>query len=208
MKRNTKIEHASAPASGAAGADASAASSVVESVTLANLQTAYNGEMNAHTRYLAFAKDADEEGYAPVASLFRAAARAEEIHARNHEVVILGMGASPKANIEPVVVRSTHDNLEAAIKGEVYERDEMYPAFLRQARSERNQAAGRTFHLAQKAETEHAALFTQALKELERLRGEAIVYYVCPVCGFTAAKADGSRCPVCSHPTDRFEKVR
>lgn len=208
MKRNTKIEHASAPASGAAGADASAASSVVESVTLANLQTAYNGEMNAHTRYLAFAKDADEEGYAPVASLFRAAARAEEIHARNHEVVILGMGSSPKANIEPVVVRSTHDNLEAAIKGEVYERDEMYPAFLRQARSERNQAAGRTFHLAQKAETEHAALFTQALKELERLRGEAIVYYVCPVCGFTAAKADGARCPVCSHPTDRFEKVR
>jgi rubrerythrin len=206
MKRNTKIGHSSAPVSSGSAVDVSAAPPV-EAVTLANLQTAYNGETNAHARYLAFAKEADEEGYAPVASLFRAAARAEEIHARNHEKVILGMGVSPKADTESVVVKSTHENLEAAITGEVYERDEMYPSFLRQARSERNQPAARTFHLAQKAETEHAALFTQALKELERLRGAAIVYYVCPVCGFTSAKADGSRCPVCSSPTDRFEKV-
>jgi rubrerythrin len=186
----------------------SEAPSAQESATLANLQTAYNGETNAHARYLAFAKEADEEGYAPAASLFRAAARAEEVHAKNHAEVIRGLGAEPKATVEAVIVKSTRDNLGTAIKGEIYERDEMYPAFLHQARLERNQPAGRTFHLAQKAETEHAALFTQALQELERLRGEAIVYYVCPVCGFTSAKADGSRCPVCSNPTDRFEKVR
>jgi len=208
MKRNTKIGPSPGPASSGSAAAITEPPSVEESVTLANLQTAYNGEMNAHVRYVAFAKEADQEGYAPVASLFRAAARAEEIHARNHEEVILGLGASPKANIEAVVPKSTHENLEAAITGEVYERDEMYPSFLRQARSERNQPAARTFHLAQKAETEHAALFTLALKDLERLRGEAVTYYVCPVCGFTSAKADGPRCPVCSNPTDRFEKVR
>ena len=56
--------------------------------TLENLQTAFNGESNANARYLAFATKADQEGYGGVASLFRAAARAEEIHAANHLVEI------------------------------------------------------------------------------------------------------------------------
>lgn len=207
MKKHTKTGSTTEGASGGSTAAASETPSVPKSVTLANLQTAFNGESNAHARYIAFAKEADQEGYPPVASLFRAAARAEEVHARNHAEVIRGFGVEPEANIEAVIVNSTRDNLEIAVKGEIYERDEMYPSFLHQARLERNRAAGRTFHLALKAETEHAALFAHALRELERLRGEAIVYYVCPVCGFTAAKADGARCPVCSNPTDRFEKV-
>ncbi len=44
---------------------------------------AFNGESNANARYVAFAVKADEEGYKGVGSLFRAAARAEEIHAED-----------------------------------------------------------------------------------------------------------------------------
>ena len=44
-------------------------------LTLQNLQTAFNGESNAHARYLAFAEKADKEGYFQIASLFRAAAK-------------------------------------------------------------------------------------------------------------------------------------
>ncbi|HEX8896281.1 MAG TPA: ferritin family protein [Terriglobales bacterium] len=40
--------------------------------TLEGLQTVFNGESNANVLYLAFAKKADEEGFAEVASLFRA----------------------------------------------------------------------------------------------------------------------------------------
>lgn len=175
--------------------------------TLANLQFAYKGEMNTDARYSEFAKEADEEGYAPVASLFRAAARAEAIHARNHEKVIIGLGEAPKTNPEPPVVKSTRENIEAALKGETYQRDEMYPSFLHQARSVQNQAAARTFQLAQRAEAEHATLFAQALEQLERLRGDTVTYYICPVCGFTSAAAPASRCLVCSKPTNWFEKV-
>jgi rubrerythrin len=202
-----KVTNTGTTAPGESNVVVSEAAAGPEPTTLANLQTAFNGESNAHARYLAFAKAADKEGYAPVASLFRAAARAEEIHARNHQEVIAGLGASAKANIETPDVKSTRENLEVAIKGEVYERDVMYPNFLQQARAEGNQKASRTFHLAQKAETEHAALFTQALKDLERLRGGAVIYYVCPVCGFTAGKANSSRCPVCAVSTDRFEQI-
>ena len=68
---------------------------VASAKTVENLQTAFDGESNANAKYLAFAKKADEEGYLMVASLFRAAARAEEIHKNNHADVIKKMGAEP-----------------------------------------------------------------------------------------------------------------
>ena len=100
--------------------------------TLDNLQAGFNGESNAHSRYLAFAEKAGQEGYGEVASLFRAAAKAEEVHAANHAAVIKKMGGTAQAKIETPVVKSTKENLEAAIKGESYERDTMYPEFLKQ----------------------------------------------------------------------------
>ncbi|HWT65124.1 MAG TPA: ferritin family protein, partial [Terracidiphilus sp.] len=51
--------------------------------TVKNLKAAYQGEMNARALYIAFAAQADEDGYCGIASLFRAAARAEQIHAHN-----------------------------------------------------------------------------------------------------------------------------
>ena len=174
--------------------------------TMSNLQAAFNGESNAHARYLAFAEKADAEGYAGVASLFRAAARAEEIHARNHAAVIKAFGGVPNATLEDPVANSTRENLEAAIKGETYERDEMYPAFIRQAKSEANQEALRTLTFARAAEAEHAKLYAEALEDLESMTSSR-VFYVCPVCGFTTPKPDLERCPTCATPKDLFEQV-
>ena len=82
-----------------------------------NLETAFNGESNAHARYLAFAEKADQEGYFQIASLFRAAARAEEIHARNHEVEIKKLGGTAQAKIEKPDVKSTKENLRGRYQG-------------------------------------------------------------------------------------------
>jgi rubrerythrin len=174
--------------------------------TLSNLQTAFNGETNARARYLAFAKKADTEGYGGVASLFRAAARAEEIHAGNHAAVIKKLGGVPEAKLEMLVVRSTSVNLKAALKGETYERDEMYPSFIRQAKSEANAEALRTLTFARAAEVEHAKLYAEALENLANMKaGRA--FYVCPVCGFTTPKLDFERCPTCATPKEHFEQV-
>lgn len=175
--------------------------------TLDNLQTAFNGESNAHARYLAFAEKADKEGYGPVASLFRAAARAEEIHAANHAVVIKKMGATPQANIETPDVKSTAENLAVAIKGETYERDEMYPAFIKQARAERNTDALQTFNYAKSAEAEHAKLYTASKDGLTQLKGSGVKYYVCTVCGYTTKKIDFEKCPSCFNPKEKYVPV-
>lgn len=176
--------------------------------TVANLQTAFNGESNAHARYLAFAKKAESEGYGEVASLFRAAARAEEIHANNHAAVIKKLGAKPEAKIDAPEVKTTKENLEAAIKGETYERDTMYPQFLKQAREVRNTDAIQTFNYAKTAEAEHAKLYTAALKGLDKSKStKAKSYYVCSVCGYTVEKIDFAKCPSCFSPKEKYETV-
>lgn len=176
--------------------------------TLQNMQAAFNGESNAHARYLAFSQQADKEGYADVANLFRAAARAEQIHASNHAEVIKQLGAEPKADIAAPQVESTRKNLEAAIKGESYERDTMYPEFLKQARADRDTKAVRSLNLAKTAEAEHAKLYQAALNGLDGAKGmTAGGYYVCPVCGYTTRVVDFEKCPSCFTSKEKFEKV-
>lgn len=176
--------------------------------TLENLQTAFKGEKNAHTRYLAFAQRADTEGYGEVASLFRAAAKAEEIHAANDAAVIKEMGGNAPTELETLTVRTTRENLEFAIKGEVNEIDTVYPEFLEQAKSERNLRALIALNFARSAELEHAKLLRAALANLERLKGSrSTVYYVCPTCGFVTQQMNFAKCPHCFTPESASEIV-
>jgi len=174
--------------------------------TLENLQTAFNGESNARTRYLAFAVKADQEGYGGVASLFRAAARAEEIHAENHLAEIKKLGGSAQAKIDSPEVKSTKENLEVSIRGERYERDIMYPDFYKQARAVGNNDAFRTFNYAREAEAEHAKLFEEAYSNLLNMRGKT-TYYVCTVCGFTTTNLDFAKCHTCFSAKEKFVAV-
>ena len=118
------------------------------------------------------------------------------------------------ATIEAATVKTTAENLKAAIDGELYEVNVMYPDFIKEAEEQKNTAALRTFKFAIEAEKEHAKLYTKALEHIqhcvektcEKLSSKA-AYYVCPVCGYTVEKAEFDRCPVCGHPKEKFELV-
>ena len=183
-----------------------ASNTTVVHQTLANLQAAYEGESNAHAKYTTFAVKADQEGYRDVASLFRAAARAEQIHAENHARVIRTMSAEPTCAIHAVVPSTTRDNLLMAIEGEEYERDVMYPGFIAEAIASNQKGALRTFRLALEVEAEHARLYRAALDNLRAGRPQ-VNYYVCVICGFTTADGNFARCLVCNNPRERFETV-
>ncbi|MEP0815136.1 MAG: hypothetical protein HRF49_10810 [bacterium] len=174
--------------------------------TLDNLLAAFGGESNANAKYLAFAAKADEEGYAGAASLFRAAARAEEIHAARHAVEIKKLGGEPHCEIAPPPPGTTAENLAAAIAGETYERDVMYPAFIEVAKSEGRPGAEKACAYALAAEAEHAKLYGEALANLDSWR-EPRTFYVCPVCGYTTEHPDFDDCPVCRAARAKFEGV-
>ena len=176
--------------------------------TLENLQAAFNGESNAKVRYEAFAAKAEAEGYKSVASLYRATSKSEGIHAAKHAEMIKKAGAEPKATIEKADVKSTKENLEASIKGETYEKESMYPAFIKKAESDKNEGAARTFKGAMAAEVEHAKLYAQALKELDSWKEAGKEFLVCQVCGFTSMDKNLKQCPVCSAPRSKFDTIK
>jgi rubrerythrin len=175
---------------------------------------AFEGESNAHAKYTAFAAKADEDSLHGAASLFRAAARAEQIHAANHSRVLHQLGSRSECEIHPVEVKSTLENLKAALNGEQYEIDIMYPGFLQEATERKNTAAIRTFHGALEAEKTHARLYAEAIALLAAGKrdswiGEAREFYVCPVCGYTSeTEEQHERCPVCNCQWERFEIIR
>ncbi len=163
------------------------------SVTLKNLQDAFAGESQANRKYLAFAKKAEQEGFSQVAKLFRAAAEAETIHAHNHLKELNG-------------IKSTRENLEAAISGESYEFQKMYPRMIEEANSEGNAKALRSFTLANEVEKVHAQLYQAALESLGGKSAETD-YFVCQVCGYTAEGEPPDECPVCKAKKQAFNRV-
>ena len=181
---------------------------VSSTMTLDNLMTAYNGEKNANVRYAAFAKKASEEGYEAAASLFKAAAAAEQVHYERHAKVIRKLGGTPKAEIEIPVVNSTRENITAAFKGETYESEVMYPAFIKQAKKEGDKEALDAFEDAGAAEDIHAKLYARMLKNLDLSKSLAKDFYVCPVCGNIVDVITGTMCPICYTDTKKFTRVR
>lgn len=157
-----------------------------------HLKDAFAGESQANRKYLAFAKQAEKEGYPQVAKLFRAAAEAETVHAHSHLKQLDG-------------IKSTKENLEAAINGETFEFEKMYPQMIKDAEEEGNKGALRSFNFANDVEKIHADLYRKALKNLGS--NEATDYYVCDICGYTAEGDAPDTCPVCKANKKMFKKI-
>ena len=162
--------------------------------TQSNVYEAFVGEAKAHHRLLAFARKADEEGYAQVARLFRAVAAAEGVHAERH---LRLMGEA--------VVKSTEENLQFSFESETTVNQVYYPRFIQEAEEEEERAAALTFSQARDVEEGHAALYKRALGAM--LRDESHDYYVCEICGYVAEREPPDRCPVCGAKREQFRLV-
>ena len=159
-----------------------------------NLKVAFAGESQANQKYLAFAKEAEKEGFANVAKLFRTAAMAERIHAEGHFQAMGGIG-------------STAENLETAIGGETYEHTEMYPPMFEQAQAE-GHPAKRMFAFALEAEKVHAAIYQKALEAVRN--GQDIStseIWLCPICGHVELGNAPEKCPICGANSSVYVQV-
>ncbi|MBI4766199.1 MAG: rubrerythrin family protein [Deltaproteobacteria bacterium] len=162
------------------------------SKTEQNLKEAFAGESQANRKYLAFAKQADLEGYPQTAKLFRAAAAAETVHAHAHLRALGG-------------IKKTVDNLKEAISGEIHEFKQMYPGMIEAAKEEGHKEAERSFTYANAVEEVHANLYQKALDSLGN--SKTVDYYVCSVCGYTCENEPPDTCPVCGSKAKAFSKV-
>ncbi len=162
--------------------------------TKENLMAGFAGESQANRKYASFSEKAAEEGFLKVATLFKAASQAEEIHARRHLQVY---GIPPTA-----------DNLKAAIEGETEEFTHMYPGFIKESQAEGNEDATRSFTYAMKAEQVHAGLYEKALKAVSAGKDlDVSKVFLCPVCGNIALDAAPGACPICGVPGKKFQEI-
>jgi rubrerythrin len=162
------------------------------SQTEKNLKEAFAGESQANRKYLAFAEKADREGFRQVARLFRAVAAAETVHAHAHLRALKGVGA-------------TAENLKAAIQGETFEFESMYPPMIETAKAEDNKQAALSFTYANEVEKVHATLYKKAAEKMGELAETDI--HVCSVCGYTVEGDAPDECPLCKAKKKAFMKV-
>jgi rubrerythrin len=187
--------------------------------TTENLSKALAGESQACIRYLGFAAKADEEGYPGVARLFRAASKAEMVHAQSHqcalkaeEQVIENLKSSE--NIAKAIqelntageIKSTKENLQAAIEGETFEFKTMYPAMIQDAVAENQMEARHSLEYAMSIEMVHAKLYKKALANPEK--DDVDTYYICPLCGHTVESKAPNKCPYCGVDKKNFHVVQ
>jgi rubrerythrin len=164
----------------------------MKKMTQENIQAALAGESQAHIRYLAFAEKAAAENLPNVARVFKANAYAEQIHATNHLKTLAGVG-------------STKENLGAAVGGENFEVEEMYPAYIVVAQAQGEKMAETYFGWALQAEKVHRAIYQQAKKVVDAEKDiPHKPIHVCSMCGFTMEGDAPDKCPVCGAPRGKF----
>jgi rubrerythrin len=166
----------------------------MKKMTEENLWNAFAGESQAHMKYMAFADKAEKDNFPNVARLFRANSFAEQVHATNHLRTLSGIG-------------KTGENLNAAIEGETFEVEEMYPAYVSVAQEQNEPGAETMTKWALAAEKVHAELYKKAKESVDQGQDVAIeTIHVCQVCGFTVEGEAPDVCPVCGSPKEKFTK--
>jgi rubrerythrin len=161
-----------------------------------NLKTAFAGESEARNRYTLFAEVARKEGYHYIAKIFEETAENEKYHALEEYKLLFGDC-------------STLDNLKAAVGGENYESEDMYPRFAREAELEGNQAAAIQFTQIAKIEKHHRDRFKKLLELVETqmvYKRDEPVKWKCAVCGYVyEGNEPPPRCPYCKHSREYYE---
>ncbi len=168
------------------------------SKTEQNLQTAFAGESQAHTKYLYYASRAKKDGYVQMSKIFEETAKNEKEHAKIWFKYLHG-GAVP----------ATEVNLADAAAGENYEWTDMYDGFAKVAREEGFDEIAERFEMVGAIEKEHEARYRRLLDNIEGKRvfsREGDCVWQCSNCGhIVIGKQAPEECPVCAHPQSYFE---
>ena len=163
-----------------------------------NLQIAFAGESQAHTKYQYYASKAKKDGYVQIHDIFMETSRNEKEHAKLWFKLLHG-GEVP----------TTTQNLADAADGENYEWTDMYDTFAKEAREEGFTAIAAKFEMVGKIEKEHEARYRKLLKNIEdevvfSRDGDCI--WQCANCGhIVVGKKAPKVCPVCEHPQSFFQ---
>lgn len=169
------------------------------SQTKKNLETAFAGESQAHTKYRYYASKAKKDGYVQISNIFAETAGNESEHAKLW-FKYLNDGAVP----------DTLDNLRDAAAGENYEWTTMYDEFAKTAEEEGFAEIAAKFRGVAAVEKVHEERYNKLVERIESgevFEREGVKVWKCLNCGHLHVGAEAPEvCPVCNHPKAYFEE--
>jgi rubrerythrin len=175
-------------------------------VTPENLQTAYNREARLAYTYDLFAKKAEKEYYTNVARMYRAASKAEAVHAAYHLAQMKVYGIAAKVYTpDKVVVGTTLQTLKMAASDEQIESESMYPNLISTAEGEHLNDIAAQFRKFQRADAQQFKM----IKEAEQTNGaiSRVPFFVCPKCGGFIMTTKNPGCPDCGVKPEDMIKI-
>ena len=169
------------------------------SQTKKNLETAFAGESQAHTKYRYYAATAKQDGYVQISNICAETAGNESEHAKLW-FKYLHDGAVP----------DTLDNLRDAAAGENYEWTTMYDEFAKTAEEEGFAEIAAKFRGVGAVEKAHEERYNKLVERIESgevFEREGVKVWKCLNCGHLHVGARAPEvCPVCNHPKAYFEE--
>ena len=169
------------------------------SQTKKNLEYAFAGESQAHTKYLYYASRAKKDGFVQISEIFAETARNEKEHAKLW-FKYLHDGEVP----------DTLTNLRDAAAGENGEWTDMYPEFEKVAKEEGFKEIAAKFHLVGAIEKAHEERYLKLAERVEKgevFEREGVKVWKCLNCGHLHVGAKPPKvCPACNHPQSYFEE--
>ena len=169
-------------------------------MTASNLRSAFGGESQAHMRYRIWGDKATRDGYPNVGRLFMATSDAEQVHATLHFRALRDQaGDFDVTSTAGFGLGSTSENLQGGIDGELFEVEQMYPAYIAVAEMQGEKEAISAMKYAIEAEKTHAELFTIAKEAVDAGKDLEVEdkVYLCPVCGYITLEDNQEPCPLC-----------
>jgi len=166
--------------------------------TEANLQAAFAGESQAHTKYQYYASKAKKEGYVQISNIFLETSKNEKEHAKLW-FKYLHDGDVP----------DTITNLNDAADGENYEWTDMYDEFAKVAEEEGFKEIAAKFRMVGAIEKEHEERYRKLIGNVEGglvFSRDGDRTWICSNCGHIVIGSKAPEiCPVCAHPKAYFE---
>ncbi|MDD2354086.1 MAG: rubrerythrin family protein [Patescibacteria group bacterium] len=164
--------------------------------TKKNLEEAFAGESMARSKYDYYASVARKAGYVQIANIFEETARNEKEHAKLWAKKL-------------ELVNDVESDLKAAIAGEAYEHQEMYPRMALEAREEGHNDIAILFENVARVEQAHEARYKKLLENIEKeevFKKPEIKRWKCNNCGHIhEGKEAPLVCPACLHKQEHFE---
>jgi len=169
------------------------------SQTKKNLEFAFAGESQAHTKYLYYASQAKKDGYVQIQDVFTETAKNEKEHAKLW-FKYLHDGAVP----------DTLTNLKDAAAGENGEWTSMYKEFAETAKEEGFTEIAAKFKMVGDIERAHEERYLKLAERVEKgevFAREGVKVWKCLNCGHLhVGESAPEVCPVCNHPKSYFEE--